>query len=165
MQLCVQSANWQPGLHWLESYLTRSRTSGINVTLTVKRLNSNQEVYALYINGYLDSTDAGSSGGQLTTGLVVDQRQRRMAWIVLMAVPSAVSWMKPWFMATNKMKSISGNTFHYQMASVEESGTLDLTIDADAPAVNLVSYDADFPYVNGNDRVLQVNARAMQPLG
>jgi hypothetical protein len=37
--------------------------------------------------------------------------------------------------------------FAYQMGSVEESSALTMTIDADNPTIDVVSYDSEFPYV------------------
>ncbi len=50
------------------------------------------------------------------------------------------------------------DTFRYQMSQVEEFDSIDLTIDAEAPTVELISYNPAFPYLSGNDTLLQVDA-------
>ncbi|MHB8133097.1 MAG: LamG-like jellyroll fold domain-containing protein [Anaerolineaceae bacterium] len=128
-----------------------------NITLTVNRDSSIQESYQLYINGYLDSSGLGardriiSNGlGKFELGNRIEGSQAGGAYLGLIDEVSLYAY------ALNEIDV--RDTFHYQMESVEESNSIGVTVDADNPTVELVTFNPVFPYVPDIDRIVHVEA-------
>ncbi|HZW04621.1 MAG TPA: LamG-like jellyroll fold domain-containing protein, partial [Anaerolineaceae bacterium] len=126
------------------------------VTLVVERNASNTgENYYLYINGYLDSSWAVA---QVNTGLGKITLGNASAVTGLQAGPytGKIDEVAVYEYALNEIDI--RETFAYQMGQVEETASLTMTIDADDPQAELISFNPSFPYMDENDRVLHVEA-------
>lgn len=126
------------------------------VTLVVERNSTNTaEYYYLYVNGYLDSSWSGStiSGG---IGRITLGNASGFSGLQGGAFIGKLDEVTLYEYALNEIDI--RETFAYQMSQVEESSSLTMTVDAENPAVNLVSYNAEFPYMDEKDRVLHVEA-------
>ncbi|PKO13960.1 MAG: hypothetical protein CVU39_16400 [Chloroflexi bacterium HGW-Chloroflexi-10] len=127
------------------------------VTLVVNQTSTTNESFELYINGYLDSTGTGNTGSDVSTGFgkldLGNQQSGAFAGGDYIGVMDEVSLYS---VTLNEIDV--RNTFHYQMEHVEEMESITVTIDADAPQAQLVSYNPDFPYLSSVDRIIQVDA-------
>ncbi len=126
------------------------------ITLVVERNADNTaEYYSLYVNGYLDSAWSGttySAGlGKITLG-----NSAGYSGLQSGAFTGKIDEVAVYEYALNEIDI--RDMFAYQMGQVEESASITMTIDAEAPQAALISYNPDFPYVNQLDRILHVEA-------
>lgn len=128
------------------------------VMLTVHRDGSGNEAYNLYINGYRDNVSEGqgligspAGAGRFTLGNQPDG-------VDFGAAAYAGKLDEPTIYRYELPENDATEVFAYQMGSVEESSTLTMTVDADNPTIDVVSYDSEFPYVANADRLMQVDA-------
>ncbi|MBN1148930.1 MAG: Ig-like domain repeat protein [Anaerolineales bacterium] len=126
------------------------------VVLTVERLGAS-ETYSLYINGYLDSTGDSTYINNGLGRLMVGNKPAS-GYSSLSGGPfgGVIDEVSVYEYLLNEIDV--RDAFHYQMAQVEEHTSLTLTIDADQPQVELVSYNSAFPYINADGQELQVDA-------
>lgn len=156
MYLSVQNTQNIPGDSIPQSNVELIKNTWNMVTLVVERnVNNDGENYFLYINGYLDSSWSGttySAGlGKITLG-----NSAGFGGLQSGSYFGKIDEVSVYEYALNEIDI--REMFAYQMGQVEESSSLTMTIDAETPQVSLASYNADFTYINENDRVLQVEA-------
>lgn len=125
------------------------------ITLVVEPNSSNGETFSLYINGYLDSSwtspTAGTGLGKITLG-----NSAGFSGFAGGPYFGRIDEVAIYEYALNEIDV--RDIFAYQMSQVEETASITMTIDADAPQAELVSYNEEFPYINEADRVLHVEA-------
>jgi hypothetical protein len=156
MKLCLLTAD-NPSACQEDSQVELILNVWNNITLTVTRESASSESYQLYINGYLDSSGSGLQGSRVSYGLgrfdlgnKVSGSQNGGAYLGLLDEVSLYAY------ALSEIDV--RETFHYQMEHVEESNAISVTVDADDPSVELITYNPDFPYVSDIDRIIHVEA-------
>ena len=156
MQLCILTGS-NPGSCDVDSNVELIMNVWNHVMLVVNRDSGTQESYQLYINGYLDSSAVGNSGSKVANGLgkfdignKISGTQAGGPYLGLIDEVSLYAYPQ------NEIEV--RDTFHYQMEHVEESASIDMTLDADQPSVELLSYNPAFPYVSDIDRIIHVEA-------
>jgi len=115
----------------------------------------NGENFFLYINGYLDSSWT-ANGKRTGLGRVTLGSGAGMSGAPGGPYTGKLDEVAVYAYALNEIEI--RDIFTYQMGQVEETASLTMTIDADDPFAELVSYNLDFPYSDENDRVLHVEA-------
>lgn len=126
------------------------------LTLVVEpNASGSGETAFLYINGYLDSswnfTSRGTGLGRLYLG-----NSAGFASVAGGPYAGKIDEVAIYTYALNEIDV--RDIFAYQMGQVEETASLTMTIDADDPTAELVSFNPDFPYLDEKDRVLHVEA-------
>ena len=133
------------------------------VLVTVDRppgAGSVTENVKVYINGYLDFETSGNTGtAAALNGLGRLYLGNKPAGFGGLAGGAFGGRLDEASIYEYLMTEIDvRDTFHYQMAQVEEYDALTLTIDAEDPLVSLVNYNPAFPYFRGVDTLMQVSA-------
>ncbi len=128
------------------------------VTLTVDRKGTVDEI-TLYINGYVDTKfNKNDSGSAMPAGLGKLYLGNWGGSGSALSGPFNGRLDEPTVYGSLLNEIDVRDTFHYQMAQVEERASRSLTIDAEAPTVELSSYNAAFPYLNGDIRRMAATA-------
>jgi hypothetical protein len=118
------------------------------------------EIVRLYINGYQDSVYTGNSGTSADLSglgrLWIGDKPAAFDWLAGGAFGGRIDEVTLFEDVLNEIDV--RDTYRYQMSQAEEFASIDLTIDAEPPTVELISYNPAFPYLNGNNTQLQVDA-------
>lgn len=156
MEICVLSGSDSATCD-ADSNVSLIANNWNHVTFVVRRQSVNQETYQLYINGYLDSSGNGNGTGFISSGL---------GRLTIGNQTSGSNPHGPYGGVLDEVSIFSyalseidiRDTFHYQMEHVEETDSLEMTIDADLPSGSLISFTADFPYSPQTDKLMHFEA-------
>ena len=118
------------------------------------------ETVRLYINGYQDSVYSGNSGTTADLSglgrLWIGDKPAAFSGLAGGAFGGRIDEVT---LFEDVLTEIDvRDMFRYQMSQVEEFDSINLTIDAEPPTAELISYNPAFPYLSGTDTQLQVDA-------